>query len=112
MTERTRRTTRGISGMTMARMTVRRLAFESETSAMASRMALSPAMTAAGSPPVRRSKRKTKTATTVRTGMVARRRRAMYPSMTPGAGRKSRRLAVMPEEAIAQGEGVGKLATP
>ena len=38
-TERTSRTTRGTSGMTMARITVRRLARDSETRPMASRMA-------------------------------------------------------------------------
>jgi hypothetical protein len=40
-------------------------------------VAASPAMIAAGSPGVRRSSRKTKTATTSRTGTVAASRRAM-----------------------------------
>ena len=46
-TERTSRTTRGISGMVIAMMTTRRLARDSETIAMASRMAgiaISPSM--------------------------------------------------------------------
>ena len=46
--ERTRRTTRGISGITIARMTVIRLAPDRDTSAIASRMAgiaISPSIT-------------------------------------------------------------------
>src|SRR5262245_30619300 len=46
-----------------------------------SEVALSPAITAAGSPGVSRSMRKTRTATTVSTGMMATRRRAMKSSI-------------------------------
>ena len=52
-------------------------------SAIWSEVALSPAMTAAGSPGVSRSMRKTKTATTARTGMMAMRRRAIKSSIFP-----------------------------
>ena len=47
-----------------------------------SEVALSPAITAAGSPGVSRNMRKTSTATTVSTGMMAMRRRAMKSSIS------------------------------
>src|SRR6185503_18219774 len=53
----------------------------SRISAIWSEVALSPAMTAAGSPGVSRSMRKTKTATTESTGTMAIRRRAMKSSI-------------------------------
>src|SRR6185369_1342820 len=49
--------------------------------ATCSEFALSPAITAAGSPGVRRSIRNTNTATISITGRVASRRRRMYPSI-------------------------------
>ena len=51
-------------------------------SAIWSEVALSPAITAAGSPGVSRSMRKTNTATTASTGMMATRRRAMKSSIS------------------------------
>ena len=55
----------------------------SRMSAIWSEVALSPAITAAGSPGVSRSMRKTNSATTARTGMMETRRRAMKSSMRP-----------------------------
>ena len=67
-------------------------------SAIWSEVALSPAMTAAGSPGVNRSMRKTKIATTARTGMMAMRRRAIKSSIfplhvTPGRAKRNLRSA-------------------
>src|SRR3989442_15282149 len=58
----------------------------SRMSATSLAVALSPAMIAAGSPAVKRSRRKTKTATVAITGTVARRRRPIYGSMRGDAG--------------------------
>ena len=69
-------------GRTAARSAGSRPSF-ARMSAIWSEVALSPAITAAGSPGVSRSMRKTNTATTARTGMMATRRRAMKSSIPP-----------------------------
>src|SRR5574341_1175303 len=67
----------------------------SRMSATSWAVALSPAMIAAGSPAVRRSRRKTKRATIAMTGIVARTRRPMYGSIRgePGGARPRGRRA-------------------
>ena len=76
-------------------------------SAIWSEVALSPAITAAGSPGVSRSMRKTNTATTARTGMMATRRRAMKSSIGSLSGQPMRGLP-LPAASVRRGRRRGR----